>query len=63
MASDKELKQIRNRNLKIRYRELSKKYPKWRDDAIIDALTFEFYIKPRTISAILNGEGNYNTAV
>lgn len=63
MASNKELIELRNKNLKKRYQELTKKFPKWRHDAIVEELMYEFYIKPRTIGAILNNEGTYNTAV
>lgn len=59
MARNSELIQLRNANVKKRYRELSEKNPKWRNDAVIEELVNIFFLSSRTITAILNNEGNY----
>jgi len=61
MARSKEFIQLRNKSVKIRFNKLEAKYPKWKHDALLEELTKEFYISKRTISAILNNEGNYST--
>jgi len=59
MARQKNLINLRNVNIKKRYQAISTKNPKWRDDAVKEQLSEEFYLAERTITAILNGEGNY----
>ncbi|HIE45690.1 MAG TPA: hypothetical protein EYP87_05925 [Flavobacteriaceae bacterium] len=60
MVRNKDLIQLRNKNVKIRFNKIQEKYPNWKYDAILKELTTEFYISKRTISAILNNEGTYN---
>lgn len=59
MARSTKLILLRNKNIKSRYHHLTEKHPKWRNDAIIEELSKEFYLEPRTISAILNDEAAY----
>ena len=59
MARNTDLIQLRNANVKKRYRDLSEKYPQWRNDAVIEEVSKQFYLATRTITAILNNEGNY----
>jgi len=63
MARRNELILIRNKNVKLRYRELEIKNPHWKHGAIIEELIKEFYISKCTITAILNNERGYATAV
>ena len=63
MARNNNLILIRNKNVKTRFNELSNKYPRWKYDALLDSLSLEFYISKRTITAILNNEGRYSTAI
>lgn len=63
MARNNNLISLRNKNVKMRYRQLEIKYPRWKHGAIIDELIKEFYVSERTLSGILNSEGSYNTAV
>ncbi|MGX1024660.1 hypothetical protein [Psychroflexus sp. MBR-150] len=50
---------LQKRSLKIKqtYRSLTEKYPQWRNDAIVENLADTFFLAPRTIEAILRGEG------
>lgn len=52
---------INMRNLKIKrlYDKLLVSKQEWRNDAIINEVATTFYLSPRTIEAILRGEGNY----
>jgi hypothetical protein len=59
MARNINLIQLRNSNIKKRYREIATKNQKWRNDAVIEAVSEEFYLSARTITAILNDEGTY----
>lgn len=54
MARSNKLILIRNKNVKMRYRELEIKNPRWKHGAIIEELIKEFYISERTLSGILN---------
>lgn len=58
MARNSQLIQLRNANVKKRYREISTKNPKWRNDAVIEELVGIFFLSARTITAILNNEGS-----
>lgn len=59
MARNSNLIQLRNANVKKRYREITSKNPKWRDDAVKEQVSMEFFLSIRTITAILNNEGTY----
>lgn len=59
MARNSELIQLRNANVKKRYREIAAKNPKWRDECVIEELVNIFFISKRTIKAILYNEGSY----
>ncbi|WP_372747065.1 hypothetical protein [Lutibacter sp.] len=59
MARNTHLIQLRNANIKKRYREIAAKNPKWRNDAVIDMVSEQFFLSARTITAILNNEGVY----
>ena len=59
MARKTELIQLRNANIKKKYREICAKNPKWRDAAVIEEVSLLFFLTPRTITAILNNEGSY----
>ncbi len=52
---------IKARNEKIRnlYSKLTVKNPKWRSDAIIEDVAKEVFLAPRTVEAIIKGEGTY----
>lgn len=62
MARSKELIQKRNTRIKQRFNELTVKHPQWRYDAILQQLSDEYFISPRTVAAILNGEASYSAA-
>ena len=49
----------RNAAIKMLYAELQIKHHQWRNDAIIKKVADTFFLAPRTIEAILRGEGNY----
>ena len=59
MARNSNLIQLRNANVKKRYREIADKNPKWRNDAVIEEVANQFFLATRTITAILNDEGTY----
>lgn len=59
MSRSTKLIYLRNCNLKKRYHAISKKHPKWRNDAVIDMVAQEFYLSKRTVTAILNEEPAY----
>ena len=60
MARDKQLKQLRDQNLRNRYEELSKKHPQWRHGALLEKVAQEFFLTARTAAAIFNHEGIYS---
>ncbi len=62
MARNNDLILLRNQKVKQRYRQISTKNPKWKYDALLETLSYEFFISKRTISAILNNEGAYKNA-
>ncbi|MBB6499126.1 hypothetical protein [Pedobacter cryoconitis] len=49
----------RNQAVKMYFEELAKQKPEWRLDALEEKTATKFYISPRTVRAILKGEGNY----
>jgi hypothetical protein len=49
----------RNQDVKRFFDELCKRHPEWRLDALEDKTAARFYISPRTVRAILKGEGIY----
>ena len=49
----------RNQAVKDYFDELVKQKPEWRLDALEEKTAAKFYISPRTVRAILKGEGNY----
>ncbi|MRJ09177.1 hypothetical protein EDL99_09940 [Ornithobacterium rhinotracheale] len=53
---------LKQRNQKVRnlFEEFSKKNPQWRVDALIEAVALKVYLAPRTVDAILRGEGCYS---
>ncbi|MFL0171106.1 hypothetical protein [Tenacibaculum maritimum] len=51
---------VRNKDIRNRFNELSKKYQHWKYEALIEKLANEFYLSNRTIQAIINSEGIYN---
>ncbi|MCB4807129.1 hypothetical protein LG651_02620 [Tamlana sp. 62-3] len=59
MPRKKDLIQLRNLNIKKRYNEISLKNPKWKHEAVVLELEKTFFLTSRTITAILNNEGNY----
>lgn len=59
MARHRNLLELRNANVKKRYRELSEKNKEWRHGAILEKIANEFYLSTRTVSAIFNDEGTY----
>ncbi len=52
---------LQKRNDKIRslFENLAKKNPQWRFNALINEVANTMYLAPRTVIAILKGEGNY----
>jgi len=54
---------LNKRNEKVRslFDSISDKNPKWRIDAVIEEIEKVVFISPRTIEAILRGEGIYGT--
>lgn len=62
MARNNDLILLRNKKVKQRYSQISIKNPKWKYDALLETLSYEFFISKRTISAILNDEGSYKNA-
>ncbi|TCI93671.1 hypothetical protein [Tenacibaculum sp. M341] len=62
MARNNDLILLRNKKVKQRYSQISIKNPKWKYDALLETLSYEFFISKRTISAILNDEGVYKNA-
>lgn len=62
MARNNNLITLRNQKVKQRFRQLELKYPQWKYTALLETLSFEFFISKRTITAILNNEGAYNNA-
>lgn len=62
MARNNDLILLRNKKVKQRYSQISIKNPKWKYDALLETLSYEFFISKRTISAILNNEGAYKNA-
>ncbi len=62
MARNNDLIILRNQKVKQRFSQVSSKHPQWKYDAVLESLSFEFYISKRTISAILNNEGAYKSA-
>lgn len=55
----KERLHMRNEKVRDLFDQISKKNPKWRIDAIIDDIVKMVHLSPRTIEAILRGEGSY----
>jgi len=55
----KQLFNSRNQAVKNYFDALVKQHPEWRIDALEDKVANKFYISPRTVKAILKGEGNY----
>ncbi len=49
----------RNSKARSLFIELSEKHPKWRVDAVIDEVADRLFVAPRTVEAILKGEGVY----
>lgn len=56
MARKSELIRKRNRAIKKRFAELERQNYRWRYEAVLEAVSEEFYLTPRTIKAILNDE-------
>ncbi len=52
---------LHKRNDKVRnlFESLSKKHPQWRIEALINEVAKTMFLAPRTIEAILRGEGTY----
>lgn len=50
---------IRNQAVKNYFEGLVKQKPEWRLDALEEKTADKFFISPRTVRAILKGEGNY----
>ncbi|WP_299627733.1 hypothetical protein [uncultured Tenacibaculum sp.] len=63
MARNNNLIALRNQKVKQRFSQLSVKHPQWKYDAVLETLSLEFFISKRTISAILNNEGAYKSAL
>ncbi len=55
----KERLQKRNEQVRKLFSKLSKKHPEWRVDVLIDKVADQWCLSPRTIEAILRGEGIY----
>lgn len=60
MGGQKERLKARNENIRSQFQSYSDNHAKWRVDAIIEKVAKEFYLAPRTIEAILPGEGIYS---
>lgn len=58
----KQLFESRNQAVKAYFDALARKYPQWRLDALEEKTAAQFFIRPRTVRAILKGEGNYASA-
>lgn len=52
---------LKERNTKVKklFMQMSRKNPNWRTEALIDAVAKTMYLSPRTVEAILKGEGIY----
>lgn len=50
----------RNNKVKNLFDRLSKKHPQWRVDALINEVSIQMFLAPRTIDAILKNEGTYS---
>ncbi len=50
----------RNERVRTLFEELSEKKPQWRVDALINEVANRMFLAPRTIEAILRGEGSYS---
>ncbi|MDO5608270.1 MAG: hypothetical protein Q4G08_07445 [Capnocytophaga sp.] len=52
---------LHNRNERVRslFKTLCVKNPKWRTDAVIDEVATRVFLAPRTVEAIIKGEGIY----
>ncbi len=51
--------QLRNQKVRQLFDQISTKNNRWRVDAVIDKIEQEMFLAPRTIEAILRGEGKY----
>ena len=56
---NKQLFKERNEEIRRYVSSLFKKYPHWRVDYVIEKAASRFYLSPRTVEAIMKGEGNY----
>lgn len=61
MANQKRKELLKERNKKVRecFYATQKKYPKYKLEAIIQAVAQKFFLAPRTIEAIISYEGIY----
>ncbi len=53
--------QFNKRNTQVRnyVKELFKKYPEWKYDSIMQKTADKYFLSPRTVQAIVKGEGIY----
>jgi hypothetical protein len=49
----------RNEKIRLLFKKITEKNPKWRSDAIIEDVADEVFLSKRTVEAILKGEGIY----
>lgn len=61
MARKSELVRKRNRAIKKRFAQLEEKNHRWKYEAILEVVSEEFYLAPRTIKAIVNDESMYKS--
>lgn len=62
MARKSELVRKRNRAIKKRFAQLEQENHRWKYEAVLEAVSEEFYLAPRTIKAIINDESMYQNS-
>ena len=53
MARNSELIQKRNKDIEQSFAELTKKYPHWKIEYVIQRIAEKYYLKPSTVEAII----------
>jgi ribosomal protein L18E len=59
MCREERLK-ARNEKIRVLFKKLTEKNPKYRSDAVIEDVADELFLSKRTVEAILKGEGIYS---
>ncbi|MGY6649111.1 hypothetical protein [Wenyingzhuangia sp. IMCC45574] len=62
MARKSELVEKRNKAIKKRFSQLERQNYRWKYDALLEAVSEEFFLAPRTIKAIVNEESMYRVS-